>query len=142
MSDSLLDIIWSLDIERINDHLPMHQKTLKELLGEETPQVSTRNKQPHRIEKKDLEMLSELIPESEWANIKLPIILLRRTDLEKGLFSVSGGKRELFIIFRIIGRTTKSLEEFLAEDHKSFIWKPEAFTAIRKISSAIVMGYT
>lgn len=142
MSDKILDLIWSLDIEKMNDHLPTERKTLAELLSEEKPQVKTKKDQIHRIKKKDLETICELFPEEEWKNVNLPVVLLRRTAMEKGLYSVSGGIRELYIIQRISGRTSDKFSRFKLDDHQPYIWKPEAFTAIRKAGSIIIIGYT
>lgn len=142
MSEKIIDLIWSLDIERMNDHLPREKKTLAELLALEEPQINTKKGQIHRFKKKHLKIVSELMPKSEWKNIKLPIVLLRRTDLEKGLFSISGGKRELYLVYKLLGKTSDSFAEFTIKDHRPYIWKPEAFTAIKKLSSVIVIGYS
>jgi uncharacterized protein (UPF0216 family) len=142
MSEKILDLIWTLDIEKMNDHLPAERRSLKNLLNDEKPEVKTKKNQTHRIRKKDLELISQFIPESDWENVKLPIILLRRTSMDKGIFSVSGGKRELYIIHKLIGRTDKEYQRFLLDDHKPYIWKPEAFTAVRKASSIVIIGYT
>jgi len=142
MSDKILDLIWSLDIEKMNDHLPTERKSLAELLTEERPQVKAKNNRQHRIKKEHLEIVCQLFPESEWKEIRLPIILLRRTAMEKGLFSVSGGIRELYVIHRISGRTTDTFSKFKLDDHQSFVWKPEAFSTIRKIGSVVIVGYT
>ncbi len=142
MSDKILDLIWTLDIEKMNDHLPAERRSLKELLENEKPEVKTKKNQTHKVRKKDLELASQLIPESEWDNVKLPIVLLRRTSLDKGIFSVSGGKRELYLIYRLIGRIGDNFQKFMLEEHQPYIWKPEAFTAVRKASSIVIIGYT
>ncbi len=142
MSDKMLDLIWSLDIEKMNDHLPTERKTLAELLLEERPQVKAKKDQTLFIKKKDLETICELFPEEEWKNVNLPIVLLRRTAMEKGLFSVSGGIRELYIVHRISGRTSDRFSKFSLEDHQPYVWKPEVFTAKRKAGSIIIMGFT
>ena len=141
MSEKMLDLIWSLDIEKMNDHLPTEHKSLKDLLADDQPIVMTKKNQKHRIKKKDLEIVASYLPESEWENIKLPIVLLRRTNLAKGIYSVSGGIRELFIIFRITKKTEGDFSKFKLDEHQPYIWKPEAFTAIRKIGSIVIMGY-
>jgi len=142
MSDKLLDLIWSLDIETMNDHLPSERKSLKELLSEEKPQVQTKINKSHRFRKQHLEIISQFFPETEWSEVKLPVILLRRTSLGKGIYSVSGGLRELYIIHRISGRTSDEFSKFKLEEHQPYVWKPEAFTAVRKIGSIVVIGYT
>ena len=142
MSDKLLDLIWSLDIEKMNDHLPSVRKTLRELLAEEKPSVQTKIDKIHRIRKEHLQIVAEFFDESEWDKVKLPIVLLRRTSLDKGLYSISGGVREIYIIHRIIGRTTDKYPVFMLEDHEPYIWKPEAFTAAQKITSIVIIGYT
>ncbi|MBD3189652.1 MAG: DUF61 family protein [Candidatus Heimdallarchaeota archaeon] len=141
MSEKIIDLIWSLDIERMNDHLPREKKTLVELLSVDQPQIHTKKGGIHRFKKKHLQIVAELIPEKEWKNIKLPIVLLRRTDLEKGLFSISGGKGELYIIYKLLGKTSDSFPLFKMKEHRPYIWKPEAFTAIRKLGSIFVIGY-
>lgn len=142
MSEKFLDLIWKLDIEKMNDHLPTNRKTLRELLTEEKPLVMTKKDKPHRIRKVHLEAVAELFDESDWDNVKLPIVLLRRTSLAKGIYSISGGLQEIYIIHRIVGRTTESYQTFILEDHEPYIWKPEAFTAARKINSIVIIGYT
>lgn len=142
MSDRILDLIWSLDIEKMNDHLPTERKSLKELIESENPQVKTKKNKLHKISKSDLNLVCTFLPKEEWSELKLPIILLRRTQLDKGLFSVSGGIRELYVVSRIVGRTTDEYNNFKLEEHQPYIWKPEAFTAIRKAGSIIIIGYT
>ncbi|TET29022.1 MAG: DUF61 family protein [Candidatus Heimdallarchaeota archaeon] len=142
MSDKILDLIWSLDIEKMNDHLPTERKSLKELLSEEKPQVQTKIKKFHRFRKQHLEMICQLFPENEWSKVKLPVVLLRRTSLGKGIYSVSGGLRELYIIHRISGRTSDEFNKFRLEEHQPYVWKPEVFTAVRKIGSIVVTGFT
>ncbi|MFW9922179.1 MAG: DUF61 family protein [Candidatus Thorarchaeota archaeon] len=142
MSDRILDLIWNLDIEKMNENLPVENKTLKELLADDKPSVKTKKNQIHKIRKVDLEFIATFFPENEWQNVRFPIILLRRTGLQKGLFSVSGGKNELFAVFRIVGKTEQTLSQFLLEDHQPYIWKPEAFTAMRKASTLFIIGYT
>lgn len=142
MSDKLLDLIWSLDIEKMNDHLPTERKSLKELLAEEKPQVQTKKKIFHRFRKEHLEIICQFFPENQWAEVMLPVILLRRTSLGKGIYSVSGGLRELYIVHRISGRTSDKFSKFKLEEHQPYVWKPEVFTAVRKIGSIVVTGYT
>ncbi|MHA1186125.1 MAG: DUF61 family protein [Candidatus Heimdallarchaeota archaeon] len=142
MSDKFLDLIWKLDIEKMNDHLPANRKTLRELLAEDKPTVMTKKDKLHKIRKPHLEIIAELFDESEWDNVKLPIVLLRRTSLAKGIYSISGGLQEIYIIHRIIGRTKNEYQTFILEDHEPYIWKPEAFTAAQKITSIVIIGYT
>jgi uncharacterized protein (UPF0216 family) len=87
-------------------------------------------------------MICQLFPENEWSKVKLPVVLLRRTSLGKGIYSVSGGLRELYIIHRISGRTSDEFNKFRQEEHQPYVWKPEAFTVVRKIGSIVVIGYT
>ena len=142
MSEKILDLIWSLDIEKMNDHLPTERKTLTELLKEENPKIQTKKNKLHKIRRKDLELVCKILPESEWSKVKLPIILLRRTEMTKGIYSVSGGVRELFIVYKLSNKTEQNYSAFILEEHQPYIWKPETFTAIRKAGSIIVVGYT
>ena len=142
MSKKVLDLIWSLDIEKMNDHLPTERKTLSELLEDENPQIQTKKNKLHKIRRKDLELICEILPESEWSKIKLPIILLRRTEMAKGIYSISGGIQELYVVHKLSKKTNKNYRSFILEENTPYIWKPEAFTAIRKAGSIIIVGYT
>jgi uncharacterized protein (UPF0216 family) len=143
MSEKLLDLIWNLDIEKMNDHLPVERKTLAHLLLQEKPVVYLKNKKPHKIKHKDLQKIAQLIPENEWEYVKLPIILLRRTSMDKGLYSISGGKREIYIIFKLANKKTQSFTEFMLEDNvKPYLWKPEAFRAVSEATSVVIIGYS
>jgi uncharacterized protein (UPF0216 family) len=141
MSDKILDLIWSLDIEKMNDHLPTERRSLTQLMQEENPVVTTKKNQKHKIRKKDLELVKEFLPDYEWENVKLPIILLRRTSMAKGIYSISGGIREIFVIYRLSGKTNLDYQRFVLEEHQPYIWKPEAFTAVRKAGSIVIIGY-
>ncbi|NHJ85222.1 MAG: DUF61 family protein [Asgard group archaeon] len=142
MSEKIIDMMLKLDIEKMNEHLPANQKTLAQLMQEDSPSVNTKKNRLHKFRKTELELIASFFPPEDWINIKLPIILLRRTELEKGLYSVSGGIHELFIIHRVSGKTTEEFYSFKAKEHKPYIWKPETFTVIRKIGSIVSVGYT
>ncbi|MFX1487305.1 MAG: DUF61 family protein, partial [Promethearchaeota archaeon] len=95
--DRFLHTIWSSEIKNINDHLPKHFKTLKELLQEEKPHVITRDGSKYPLDKKELKTVANLLSNEYHSKLKLPIILIRRIGLGPGVFSIGGGKIENFV---------------------------------------------
>jgi uncharacterized protein (UPF0216 family) len=134
-------MLWSSEIERMNDHLPSTKKSLRQLLKSDSPSVINRDNKKHRFKKKSLEKISQILPEKLWDEINLPIVLLSRTDIEKGLFSISGGSVEIYFLHLLLNKTTAMFSDFLREKIKPYLWKPEAFSAVKKIPTAVIIGY-
>jgi len=113
--------IFAKTIQVMNRHLPAKRKTLSELLKEENPRITGKDNSVNRISKKELNLLSSKIPESEWNRLKLPIIIEMTLD-----YATIRGKLECKIA-RSILKTKKG------EENKIIIYMPE----IRELRRAL-----
>ncbi|WP_048151030.1 DUF61 family protein [Palaeococcus ferrophilus] len=102
------DEIINRELMRINLHLPRQRKSLSALLREEDPSVKLRDGSEHHFRRQELERLSEIIDESEWDRLLLPIPLEVST-LWHGYFRVRG-RLEVEVIEKLLG-TYDFLEE-------------------------------
>ncbi len=107
-----IDILYKLDIARINNHLPRQFKTLITLLKEERPSVLTKDGSKFIFEKNELEELESQLPEEFHSQLKLPFLFVRRTDLGKSIFVLNGGKLENFIVRKFIGHIDEPINKY------------------------------
>src|SRR3989304_7298794 len=77
-------------LQTLNRHLPVKRKTLKELLGDDRPEVRNLDGSTHYFDKKELEKLASLIPEWEHDKLRLPIYLEMSSSMERGSIRISG----------------------------------------------------
>ena len=77
-------------LQTLNKHLPVKRKTLKELLGDDRPEVRNLDGTTHYFDKKELEKLASLIPEWEHDKLRLPIYLEMSSSMERGSIRISG----------------------------------------------------
>ena len=130
------------EIRRMHACLPTERKSLKQLLLEETPFVVTSNKSKIYFKKEDLQRLAEKIPKEFHDKIKLPFIILRRMDLGKSIYAVSGSKLEEFAIKHILGLTDLPFEKYELENEKLYLYKPYVSELVRLLRSLIVIGFS
>jgi uncharacterized protein (UPF0216 family) len=97
-----IDILFKLDIAKINNHLPRQFKTLATLLKEDRPTVLAKDGTKLIFDKDELMELESQIPEEFHSQLKLPFLFIRRTDLGKSIFILNGGKLENFIVRKLI----------------------------------------
>ncbi|RLE48453.1 MAG: hypothetical protein DRJ18_01985 [Candidatus Methanomethylicota archaeon] len=139
VAEGLLNKIWKADIERINDHLPKEFKALSQLLESPTPMVKTKSGSQIIFDKEELERLSEIIPENLHDKLKLPIVLLRRIDLGRGVFQVLGDKVEAYVVLKVLGSEgVQSVEEVALP---VYLYRPQVFKLRRKLRTSIVIGF-
>lgn len=111
-------------IKNLNRHLPKGRNTLESLLEQDKPRVENRDGSKHRFKKKELEYLSELLPEEKHSKLRLPIIIRVSPELGRGASKISG-KIEQEIIKKILD---KDVEE---DENELVLYRPE-IRAIRK----------
>lgn len=139
-----IDILYRLDIARINNHLPRQYKTLDTLLKEDRPSVFTKDGTKFIFDKNELEVLKSLLPEKFHSQLKLPFLFIRRTDLGKSIFVLNGGKLENFIARKLIGLIDEPINQykiFNLELPKYFYWADlRAFR--KKFKTLFTIGFS
>ena len=130
------------DIETINDHLPLTRPSLKELLKLDSPEYRTRTGEMSVFKHEEIEQLAKEVPTKFHDEVKLPIVILRRLDLGRGFYSVTGSKPELFLVWKIVGQVDLEWEKIAEWKPKDRMYRPQVQILRRKLPSATCIGFT
>jgi len=140
--DRLADTIFREEMRRLNAHLPKVRRTLKELLKEDSPSVSTVDGGRVVMKPAELGQLAAALPEELKERVRLPLVLLRRTELGPGTFTLMGDRAEEFALSRIVKGYTGSYDEFVRTQGKpQLFYKPEVSELMRKFHTLLVIGF-
>lgn len=139
-----IDIIYKLDIARINNHLPRQFKTLATLLKEDRPSVLTKDGTKFIFDKNELEELESQVPEAFHTQLKLPFLFVRRIDFGKSVFLLNGGQLENYIARKLIGLIEEPINQykiFNVELPQYFYWADiRAFR--KKFKTLFTIGFS
>ena len=140
--DRLADIMLRDEIRRLNAHLPKTRRTLSELLADETPIVPSVDGGKIVMKKIELEGLAKTLPESLRGRVRLPLVLLRRTDLGPGAFVLLGDPIEEYALFNAVTDNKNTMEEFQrVRSIPTVFYKPQVSELLRRFHSLIVIGF-
>jgi uncharacterized protein (UPF0216 family) len=128
------------EVRKLNQHLPKARKTLKTLLEEKTPSVDTIDGARIAMKLEELEMLAGILHPHLQERLQLPIVIRRRFDLGRSVYTVSGDELEEFVLKSLLGVAENDFSNYKAEQH-FYIYKPYLAELIRKIHSLIVIGF-
>jgi len=140
-STRILDALVREETRRLNLHLPRGRKTLEQLLREETPSVRAIDGSEIILDKRILEKLARLTPSSIHRSIHLPIVVLRRLDLGKSVFTVLGDNVEQFTARKILGLTDRGFEQASDNRETTYLYKPHVAELVREFHSLVVIGF-
>ncbi len=128
------------EVRRLDEHLPKTRKSLKTLLKEETPAVETQDGRSIIMKKKELEKFAEIVPANLQDKIQLPIVVQRRFDLGKSIYTVMGNKLEEFTLKKALELADHDFNEY--EEESAFhIFKPHLSELMRMFHTLIVIGF-
>jgi uncharacterized protein (UPF0216 family) len=140
--DGFFDAVLQNELRKLNTHLPKNRKTIRELLAEDQPTVSTVSGEKVTMKKSEVEALSAELPEALRDKVKLPIVLLRRRDLGAGAFTLMGDSYEEYALSKVLGDSKGTLEDFkLSRDSSTVFYKPQVSELMRRFHSLIVVGF-
>ncbi|MFP4005139.1 MAG: DUF61 family protein [Candidatus Hadarchaeia archaeon] len=114
------------ELGQLNQHLPKDRKTLEELLKMEKPEVQNKDGTTQRFKRKELDFLSNLIPEDEHSKLRLPILIRITPQLGRGSAKVSGKTEQ-----RVIKKILKS--ERNDGETEMIIYRPETRKIRKKL---------
>jgi len=120
-------------IEKINAHMPKERKTLAELLAEEEPFVEAVDGSKIYFKRGDLERLAERLPRELHGKIFLPIVVVRRLELGKGIYVVYGGALEKRLVADLLGLRKAEGELQL--------YRPQVSLLLSKLKSLLTIGF-
>jgi len=139
--DRLADTVLRDEMRRLNAHLPRKRLTISELLTIETPWVPSVDGGKIVMKRDELESLAKSLPEDLLSRVKLPLVLLRRTDLGLGAFALLGDRVEEYALFRMVAGNNVTLEEFREQTAPCVFYKPQVSELMRRFHSLIVIGF-
>jgi len=94
------------------------------------------------MRKEELEKLASIVSRDALEKIRLPIVLIRRSEMGRGAFTVLGDKPEAYTVARALGSFNGDFEEYRSQSGPELVvYKPEVSELTRKYHSLIVMGF-
>ena len=126
-------------VKRINAHLPKNRKSLLQLLNEDSPYVEATDGSKIYFKKRDIEEVSKILPKRFHGSLMLPILIVRRIKLGKGVFTVMGGRIEKHLVKKVLGLTSSPFEDF--EGGEVYLYKVQVQELLSKLGSLVVIGF-
>lgn len=88
--DRGFDAVLSHEIQKLNTHLPKQRRRMSELLMRTDPTVEAVDGSSILLRTAELEELARIVPKEYQDRLRLPIVVLRRTELGKSTYTVAG----------------------------------------------------
>jgi len=140
--DGFFDVMLQNELRKLNTHLPKNRKTIRELLAEEQPSVSTVGGEKANMKKSEVEALSAGLPDALRDKVRLPLVLLRRRELGPGAFTLLGDPNEEYAVSNILGEYNGTLAEFQrSRQSPTVFYKPQVSELTRRFHSLVVVGF-
>jgi uncharacterized protein (UPF0216 family) len=139
--DRAFDAMLSHEIRRLNTHLPRQRLTMSELLKKTDPTIETVDGSVIVLRTVELEELAKIVPGEYQSQLRLPIIVLRRMELGRSIFTVGADRVEEFTVNKILGRTDADYHEMYRDQSSAYLYRPEVVELLRKYHSLFVIGF-
>jgi len=139
--ERVFDTVLKEEIRKLNTHLPRERKTLEKLLIEDDPHVEAIDGSRIPFKKEELVELARIVPKEFHKKIRLPFLILRRMDLGKSIYVVSGSKLDEFTVKKMLELTTLPFEQFEKDEEVPYLYKPYVSQLVREFHSLIVIGF-
>jgi uncharacterized protein (UPF0216 family) len=140
--DGFFDVMLQNELRKLNTHLPKNRKTIRELLTENEPSVSTVGGEKAIMKRIEIEALSAELPDAFCDRVRLPLVLLRRRELGAGAFTLLGDDYEEYALSKVLGEYSGTLAEFQrSRESPTVFYKPQVSELTRRFHSLIVIGF-
>jgi len=141
-SDRFVDTMLKEEMRKLNTHLPKQRRTIQELLAQDEQSVQSVDGNRIIMKKSELQELAKSLPENFLNRVRLPLVMLRRTELGPGAFSLLGDSAEEYAMSRILTGKQETLEEFRkSQNGPTVFYKPQVSELLRRFHSLIVIGF-
>ncbi len=134
--------VINYDIQSINNHLPKKRLSLLDAIkGKNT--YRSRDNYELLIDRKEIELLASICPKEKLSSVYLPVIILRRRDLDRGTYVIGGELVEAFLVLKVIGKFKGKLSEFVEKyrDSAVYITSLEVIEIKKKLSTVITIAF-
>jgi uncharacterized protein (UPF0216 family) len=105
------------------------------------PSVETVDGTSILLKKEELERLARIVPENYHDQIRLPMIVLRRMELGKSIYTVAGEPIEEFAVKKILGLTEADFPGMRMDRSPFFLYRPQVAELLRQYHSLFVIGF-
>ena len=110
MSDIFNERAMQRLFTNMNQHVPVKRRSLQQLLQDSDPSYVGKDGRTYKINRKELELLSELLDPEERGRLKLPILIITDTSYGDGYWKVIG-TLEVKVFSLIINRAPEKEDE-------------------------------
>lgn len=139
--DRATDAILGYELRKLNTHLPKQRLSLRELLLVEDPTVEAADGSAIVLKKSELQELANIVPAECHGSLKLPIIVLRRMELGRSVYTVSGERLEEFTVRKILGLTNQKFHQMYRDQEPAFLYRSQVSELLGRFHSLFVIGF-
>lgn len=139
--ERVFDALLGREIRKLNTHLPKQRRSLSELLKSTDPTVEAVDGSSIVLKTSELQELAKTVPKEYHDRLRLPIIVLRRMELGKSVYAVSGERIEEFAVKKILGTTNDDYRQMYKHQESSYLYRPQVSELLRKFHSLVVIGF-
>jgi uncharacterized protein (UPF0216 family) len=136
-----LDTILTHEIRKLNTHLPKHRRTMSDLMKSTDPAIEAVDGTSILLRTVELEELARIVPREYHDRLRVPIVILRRTDLGKSTYTVSSEPIEEFVVKKILGATNVDFHQMYMDRESFFLYRPQVVELLRKYHSLFAIGF-
>jgi len=135
------DAILTRELRSLNAHLPKQRRALSELLKAKDPTIETVDGSSILLKTQELEELAKLVPSEYHDRLKLPIIIIRRIELGKSIYTLSGERIEEYTVQKLLGKTQDDYYQTINVREPVFLYRPEVSELLRMFHSLFVIAF-
>lgn len=139
--DRAFDALMGRELQRINAHLPKQRRPLNELLKLSNPTVEAVDGSSILLKSSELNALAGIVPAEYRDRVKLPLIVVRRMDLGRSVYTVSGDLIEDFTVQKILGNTTDDFHDLYKHNEPTFLYRPQLVELLHQFHSLVAIGF-
>ena len=136
-----MDAVLGHELRKLNTHLPKQRRSLTELLKLKDPTVEATDGSAIVLKRSELEELARIVPPEYQDRVKLPIIIMRRMDLGRSIYTVSGERVEEFTVKKILGLTDDEYYQMYRDQEPAYLYRPQVTELLRKFHSVFVIAF-
>lgn len=136
-----IDAVIGHELRKLNTYLPKQRLPLSELLRSQNPTVEAVDGSAIILRREELEELAKIVPAEYHDRLRLPIIVLRRMELGRSVYTVLGERIEQFTVENILGLTNENYYQMYQDREPAFLYRPQVTELLRKFHSLIVIAF-
>ena len=139
--DRALDAVLGHELRKLNTHLPKQRRSLTEFVKLKDPTVEANDGSAIVLKKSELEELARIVPAEYQDRLKLPIIIMRRMELGRSIYTVSGERVEEFTVKKILGLTNDEYYQMYRDQEPAYLYRPQVTELLRKFHSIFIIAF-